>query len=42
MVKASVQQRIIPTKVLCPTDTDAHASKSVLFTIFNSQIPLAG
>ena len=33
---------LIPTKVLCPADTDAHASKSVLFTIFNSQIPLAG
>jgi len=27
---------------LCPADTDAHASKSVLFTIFISQIPLAG
>ena len=27
---------------MCPADTDASASKSVLFTIFNSQIPLAG
>ena len=27
---------------MCPADTDAHASKSVLFTIFISQIPLAG
>ena len=41
-LKNVAQQRIIPTKVLCPADTDAHASKSVLFTIFSSQIPLAG
>jgi len=27
---------------LCPADTNAHASKSVLFIIFISQIPLAG